>query len=306
MKRQVLKVLILLFAVLTLSTGGKALQINSEQKFQLNDLTVQLNEKEKELDSLRALESQIDEYIRSIEEQNVAINDLNVKISNLEEANQALRDQNQSLTDKVVYLTFDDGPSQKVTQEILDILNQYGIKATFFVQGRNVAKHPEVLKQIYDAGHTIGNHSYSHNYTVIYESEDSFWQDVNQCQEIIYQHIGVYPKVFRFPGGSNSASNLNSEAFVKNISTEMIEKGMQYFDWNIDSGDAASKSATVDVIRTNAMVQLAKKKNAIVLFHDTDAKAATVKALPQIIDYYLAMGYRFDVLQYDGYTSQFK
>ena len=306
MKRQVLKVLILIFAVLTLSTGGKALQINSEQKFQLNDLTVQLNEKEKELESLRALESQIDEYIRSIEEQNIAINDLNVKISDLEEANQALRDQNQSLTEKVVYLTFDDGPSQKVTMEILEILNEYGIKATFFVQGRNVSKYPDILKKIHDAGHTIGNHSYSHNYTIIYENEDSFWQDINQCQEIVYEHIGIYPKVFRFPGGSNSASNLNSEMFVKNISTAMIEKGMQYFDWNIDSGDAASKSATADIIRTNAMVQLAKKKNAIVLFHDTDAKESTVKALPQIIEYYLAMGYRFDVLKQDGYTSQFK
>ena len=306
MKRQVLKVLLLIFALLTLSTGGKALQINNEQKFQLNDLTVLLSEKEKELESLRGLETQIDEYIRSIEEQNVAINDLNVKISDLEEANQALREQNQSLTEKVVYLTFDDGPSQKVTKEILDILNQYGIKATFFVQGRNVSKHPDVLKQIYDAGHTIGNHSYSHNYTIIYESEDSFWQDINQCQEIIFQQIGEYPKVFRFPGGSNTASNLNSDLFVENLSTAMIEKGMQYFDWNIDSGDAASKSASADIIRTNAMVQLSKKKNAIVLFHDTDAKETTVRALPQIIDYYLAMGYRFDVLKPDGYTSQFK
>lgn len=306
MKRQMMKIFILILMILTLSAGGKAIQINNNQKFQLNNLALKVHEQDTTIKSLESLEAQIDEYIRSIDEQTKVISDLNMKIESLQEANQALMAQKEALSDKVVYLTFDDGPSQIVTKKIIEILNKYGVKATFFVQGRNVVKYPEILKSLHEAGHTIGNHSYSHNYTVIYESEDSFWSDFNQCQDVVFEQIGVYPQVFRFPGGSNSSSNLNSDDFVNSVTFSLIEKGMQYFDWNIDSGDAASKHATADLIKTNAMVQLAKKKNAIVLFHDTDAKLETVKALPQIIEYYLAMGYRFDVLKPNGYTSHFK
>lgn len=299
MKRQTAKLLIFLILLMTILTGFKAIKINTDQKSTIEDLNkgaIELEHYKKELLDKSA----------EIDEQEAMIKELNQDIIELTNAYETVKAQNEALTDKVVYLTFDDGPSSQSTAKIIEILKLYDVKATFFVQGRNVAKNAEALKRIHKAGHAIGNHSYSHNYTLIYSDEDSFWEDFEKCQEAIFSVVGIYPELYRFPGGSTAAVDLNGEPFVKGIQTTLLDKGMQHCDWNIDSGDAASGYASAGTIKSNAYSQIGKKKNAIVLMHDTDAKASTIEALPEVIEHYLALGYRFDVLKPNGYIAQFK
>lgn len=306
MNRQTLKIIISLIAIMAISTGFKALQINLDQKVQLEDYGSVIEAQNEQLKALESAQEKIAEKDAQIEALEASVGELRQDILDLTAQYEVLKHQNEALTDKVVYLTFDDGPSNEVTEQILEILKQYSVKATFFVQGRNVDKYPEMLKKIHEAGHVIGNHSYSHNYTYIYASEDQFWKDFNRCQEAVFKVTGENPTIFRFPGGSASAGNTNGEGFILSLGKSLIEQGYQYFDWNIDTGDAAGGYAASGVIKANAIAQIAKKKNAIVLMHDTDAKKSTVEALPEIIEHYLSMGYRFDVLTTNGYTSQFR
>ena len=292
--------------IMTISTGINAIQINSNQKLQIVDYEKIIESQEAEITSLEKYQIEIEEHQSQIDEQLKLIETLNHSIDDIKKQYEIVKAQNEKLTNKVVYLTFDDGPSKEATLEILDILKNYDIKATFFVQGRNAVRYPDVLKSLYEAGHAIGNHSYSHNYTLIYSSEDAFWQDFNKCQETIQSIIGIEPNLFRFPGGSITASNLNGSSFVSSIHTSMVGNNMQYFDWNIDCGDAVSGYASAKTIKANAFAQIDNKKSAIVLLHDTDDKASTIEALPAIIEHYLSLGYRFDVLTPGGFTSQFK
>jgi len=306
MNRQLIKIIIAFFLLMTVSTGVKAIQINSNQKLQLIDYNKTIIKLENEIDKLQEFQVEIKAHRILIEEQNLMIETMNNELVNLTEKYEVVKSQNEKLTNKVVYLTFDDGPSKEATLEIAAILKTYDIKATFFVQGRNAVRYPEVLKALHKEGHAIGNHSYSHNYTLIYKSEDDFWNDFNKCQETIESIIGITPELYRFPGGSITAANLNNEMFVKGIHANLVGENKQYFDWNIDCGDAASGYADSKTIKANAFAQIDNKKNAIVLFHDTDAKLSTVDALPEIIEHYLSLGYRFDVLKPNGFTSQFK
>lgn len=299
MSKKTGKFLLYFFILMILLTGAKAIQINAEQKNQIVTY-------ETTIETLKKGTDDLDDYKNKLNEKDNIIKSLNENIVDLTNAYEIVKAQNVALTDKVVYLTFDDGPSSKSTARIIEILKRYDVKATFFVQGRNVVKNSESLKLIHEAGHAIGNHSFSHNYTLIYSDEDSFWEDFEKCQEAIHSAIGIYPELYRFPGGSTAAVSVNGESFVTSIKTEFLEKGMQHCDWNIDSGDAASGYASTGVIKNNAYSQIGKKKNAVVLMHDIDSKVSTIEALPEVIEHYLAMGYRFDVLDPNGYVSQFK
>lgn len=306
MNRQIFKIIISLIVVMAISTGFKAIQINSSQKFELNEYKSIVVNQESQIKALKNVEVAINQKDEQINALKRAQDEMNQTISDLNQRIATLNSQIESLTDKVVYLTFDDGPSKETTLEILKVLNKYSVKATFFVIGRNVVKNPTVLKEIMDQGHAIGNHSFSHNYTMIYKDEDAFWTDYNKCQDAIYSVTGEYPVLFRFPGGSNTATNFRGDDFVSELRINLLDQGVQFFDWNIESGDAAATYAEVGTIKSNAYTQIAKKKYAIVLFHDSDNKKSTVKALPDIIEHYLALGYRFDVLTPSGFTTQFK
>ncbi|GAB6108780.1 polysaccharide deacetylase family protein [Fusibacter bizertensis] len=306
MNRQIFKIIIFLIVVMTISTGFKAIQINSSQKLELNEYKSKVDNQETQIKALKNVEAIIKEKDEQINALKRAQSEMNQTILDLNQNIVTLNNQIASLTDKVVYLTFDDGPSKETTLEILKVLNKYSVKATFFVIGRNVVKNPTVLKEIRDQGHAIGNHSFSHNYTMIYKDEDSFWTDYNKCQDAIYAVTGEYPELFRFPGGSNTATNFRGDDFVSQLRINLLNQGVQFFDWNIESGDASTNYAEVGTIKSNAYTQISKKKYAIVLFHDSDNKKSTVEALPEIIEYYLTLGYRFDVLTPSGFTTQFK
>ncbi len=185
---------------------------------------------------------------------------------------------------RYVYLTFDDGPSSS-TEKILDILQQYNVKATFFVCGKPDARYTDVYKRIVDEGHTLGMHSYSHKYNAIYESVDSFKSDLDKLRVFLFETTGVWPKYYRFPGGS---SNTVSKVDMKDLIECLNDSDITFFDWNVSAGDAKS-GATKSIIYNNVVGNVPRFKHSIVLLHDAADKMSTVDALPSIIEDIQAM-----------------
>lgn len=179
---------------------------------------------------------------------------------------------------KRVYLTFDDGPSAN-TDRILDILDQYGVKATFFVVGKD--KYQEQYKRIVADGHTLGMHSYSHKYNEIYESLDAYKHDLTQLHDFLYELTGEDCNIVRFPGGS---SNTISKVDMWELIDYLDEEGMVYFDWNVSSGDAVGGQKSASQIARNVLDNVSKYNNSVILFHDAAGKDSTVDALPAIIE----------------------
>ncbi len=167
---------------------------------------------------------------------------------------------------KTMYLTFDDGPSEENTEKVLDILKERNIKATFFLVGENVRKHPEIARRIVAEGHTIGIHSDSHNYEIIYKSVDSFIKDFENAHKSVMEVTGVDTKLFRFPGGSVNAYNKNVSA---RIIEEMTKRGYIYYDWNAGLEDAeSSKRLTTDELIANGVSSTLGRKKIVFLAHD--------------------------------------
>lgn len=184
-----------------------------------------------------------------------------------------------------VYLTFDDGPSQ-YTEQILDILDQYNVKATFFVIGKEDEASLILYEEIVDRGHTLGMHSYSHKYADIYKNETAFIKDYEKISNLLTQVTGVTPLYYRFPGGSsNTVSKVDMHIYTEFLKS----KGVTYFDWNVSSGDAVSNGVAVEDLVTNSTEDIDTRKTSVILFHDTVTKETTVEALPLIIEKILAM-----------------
>ncbi len=185
-----------------------------------------------------------------------------------------------SLDTHKVYLTFDDGPSSR-TDDILDILAEYGVKATFFVVGRESEEDYRLYNRIVDEGHTLGMHSYSHRYSKIYSGEEAFTEDLDKLTDLIEDTTGVTPKFYRFPGGSsNTVSSIDIHRFIDILD----ERGISYFDWNVSVGDATGLPITADAIVSNALSGVEERESTVILMHDGQYKKATVDALPRIIE----------------------
>lgn len=193
---------------------------------------------------------------------------------------------------KTVYLTIDDGPSEN-TQAVLDILDRYGCKATFFVVGHNPDYYP-MIKEAYDRGHTIGLHTYSHDYAYVYSSVDAYFYDLGQIGQIVEEQIGYVPCFVRFPGGS---SNVVSANYCSGIMSALVgyvpAYGYQYYDWNKSVGDGSIHTADEIVGYATEPTEL---ENIMLLCHDSATKQSTVEALPRIIEHYQALGYTFEAI----------
>ena len=184
-----------------------------------------------------------------------------------------------------VYLTFDDGPSI-YTDQILDILDDYDVKATFFVVGKETETAAEAMKEIVARGHTLGMHSYSHKYTEVYASMESFEEDFTKIHDLLYDTTGVESTVYRFPGGSsNTISRIDMSDFADYLDTQ----GVRFFDWNISSGDGGRVLLSVDELVENVTSHIEQRETAIILMHDSADKPTTVEALPTIIENILAL-----------------
>lgn len=191
----------------------------------------------------------------------------------------------EAWTGRKVYLTFDDGPSVYTT-EILDILDDYNVKATFFVLGKEDAASVELMQEISERGHTLGMHSYSHKYNEIYASKDAFVEDYQKLATFLSEKVGVESFCYRFPGGS---SNTISSIDMMEFADYLKDQGVTYFDWNISSGDGSSVVLTAEQIEENVLKDIAKYNTAVVLMHDSAEKRSTVDALPGIIEAILSM-----------------
>ena len=187
----------------------------------------------------------------------------------------------------VAYLTFDDGPG-KLTGEVLDILAENDIVATFFVLGQQVEKHPELLERIASEGHSIGNHSYNHVYDELYNDFSNFSDQVLTTSQAIYDVTGIKTPLLRAPGGTYN--NVDTSYY-----DAMSEAGYIMFDWNVDSGDSAGRNITTETI-VNNIKDSDLKERVIVLMHDSNSHKATIEALPEIIAYYREQNYSFDVI----------
>ena len=193
---------------------------------------------------------------------------------------------------KRVFLTFDDGPSMR-TNEILDILKQENIKATFFVLGNYVEKMPETVKRIYDEGHYIANHGYSHVYEQIYSSPQAVLDEYNKCNEVIKNAIGVpeyNSHLFRFPGGLVGGKYADIKLQAKEL---LNQNNILNVDWNALIGDSEKANASTDFLLQRLKDTVGNKSSPVILMHDAPAKKSTVEALPQIISYLKEQGYEF-------------
>ncbi len=198
----------------------------------------------------------------------------------------------QGTSNKICYLTFDDGPTKENTTRILDVLSQYNIKATFFVLGRMLEKNPDIAKRAHDEGHLIANHSYYHQYDELYASADSFITEIEKTHNLIYDITGEEPfKLIRFPGGGHNAGKYGE---VKQQYKEVLKQNGYYFaDWNCLNGDAETSALRSPDGLLARIRETAVGKNIVVLMHDAAAKKTTPDALGSIIEYLQSKGYEF-------------
>lgn len=193
---------------------------------------------------------------------------------------------------KRVFLTFDDGPSETVTPKILDILDKYEIKATFFVLGCNVKNHPDIVKRAYDSGHYIANHGYSHKYSKIYKNTDSVLSEYNKTELAIREAIGN-PKyssnLFRFPGGAYGGPY---EKIKKKARKELNKEGIAYLDWSALTYDAEGANTKEEII-SNLKETMNGWNNVVILMHDAPDKKITYETLEDVIKYLQKKGYAF-------------
>ena len=197
----------------------------------------------------------------------------------------------------VIYLTFDDGPCY-YTQKVLDILDKYNIKATFFVTNQ-ISGYKNTIAEEAKRGHTIGVHTLTHQWS-IYNSLDSYWNDFNAMNDIIEQQTGKRTSILRFPGGT---SNQMSKVGMSKIVNSVNEKGLRYYDWNVcveDAGACVKSSDKKQCVYDYFVGGLKPGRDNIVLLHDL--KSYTADSLERMIKYALDKGYTFKAI--DGKTAQ--
>ena len=191
-----------------------------------------------------------------------------------------------------IYLTFDDGPSN-LTLDILNILKEEGVKATFFVTGQSDSTN-YIIKRAYDEGHTIALHTYSHEYSYVYSSVDNYFADLNRISNKVENIIGKKTNIIRFPGGSsNTVSRNYSIGIMTRLTGEVLNNGYRYFDWNVDADDAGGAYSDSNRIYLNVGNNLSHYKTNVVLMHDSYGHTATRDALRNIIQYGKRNGYKF-------------
>lgn len=207
---------------------------------------------------------------------------------------------NISSKEKVIYLTFDDGPGS-YTEKVLNTLAKYNVKATFFVT-HQFSSYVSLIKKEYEQGHTVAVHSYTHNWN-IYKSVDAYVKDFNKMNDDIEKYTGSRSQVFRFPGGSsNTVSRSYSKGVVKAIASKLTSEGYVYFDWDVDSGDAAGASRSK--IYNNVVNGAKSCSKCVVLMHDI--KSNTVNELDNILKTLTSKGYKFGTLSTNSPTVHHK
>lgn len=188
---------------------------------------------------------------------------------------------------KRIYLTFDDGPSP-YTSQLLDVLKENDVQVTFFCIGHDSDEDKKNIKRMYDEGHTVAMHSYTHDYGKIYASAAAFEKDFNDIRDLLKSITGEEPKYYRFPGGS---SNQVNELGIQTYIDVLDEKGVKYIDWNAANMDATGAILTENELIDNILEGVESLNTAVVLMHDTAAKETTIKSIPKLIRELKKRGY---------------
>lgn len=189
--------------------------------------------------------------------------------------------EEEHVYDGIAYLTFDDGPSTTITPQILDILKEKEVKATFFVIGSYAKSHPELVKRAYDEGHTIGLHSYTHKKSM-FNSLQAFKEEVDKTYDVVYDIIGEAPKYFRIPYGTKIG---------KTFKDYLNEKGLSIIGWNCESYDSRTFTTKPEQLLQAVKDTSVNKKEVTVIMHDTYGKQKTADALADIIEYFNEINY---------------
>ena len=192
-------------------------------------------------------------------------------------------------TEKRIWLTFDDGPTDSTTPKILDILENENVKATFFVVGRQIAGREKILLREAGEGHAIGIHTYTHEYNKIYASADALRKDIDLCSKAIRSVLPDFnTDLYRFPGGSYN---------VKKELVDAVEKaGYRHYDWNCSAEDAVSPNTPASVLYQNVLDSAGSKNEVILLMHDGVGYKETIKCLPSVIKHFREKGFAFCTL----------
>ena len=190
---------------------------------------------------------------------------------------------------KKIFLTFDDGPGGKVTEEILNILKENDVKATFFLIGELVEKHPDLVKRMNDEGHSIGVHTFTHERNKIYRNDSSFLEENLKAQESIEKVIGKKVFSLRFPFGSNNSTYTLKRSLVDSLH----EQGFRIYDWTVDSTDALNPNLSPSSIIQKS---ISNSDYIVLLMHCGYSNNNSAKALPSIIKHFKSAGYSFEVI----------
>jgi peptidoglycan/xylan/chitin deacetylase (PgdA/CDA1 family) len=256
-----------------------------------------INNNREQVDNISSVEQESEEYRdetnieeNTIENQNIEKSE--TKLPSLTDEGREKLNNIYKSDEKIAYLTFDDGPSTNITPQILEILDNYNIKATFFLLGMNVDRYPELVKQEYNSGHYIANHGYTHNYSEIYSSSQSVLDEYKKTEESIRTALEIEnysSHLFRFPGGSMGTKY----SAIKNEAKQLInENDAVYVDWNALTNDSVGKP-TEESIMSNLKETVGAKNSVVVLMHDASTKQLTANMLPNVIEYLKENGYTF-------------
>lgn len=223
---------------------------------------------------------------------NYNTNNVNKSLQVFRPLNTSLKDSGEIKASKYAYLTFDDGPTYVVTNALLNVLKKENVKATFFVVGKEIEGKESILQRIHNEGHSIGLHTYSHNFKKIYRSTEVFIEEMKKTSNKIEEITGSAPKIIRFPGGSSK--HLNASTLE-----ELHKNNFKVYDWNVNVCDGINPNLSASQLVKNSQVIKGNKDVAIILLHCNFNNKNTIKALPEIIKYYIDLGYEFKTISED-------
>lgn len=295
-------ILFCVLAIILMGTSGVLFKNNQVKASELETVT-------KEVTKMEAKKVNLDKQVGELNTQSTQltkqVEELKVEIQELEKTGIKVDVNGELENQKLAYLTFDDGPSPN-TVKILDFLKANKIKATFFVLGKQ--NQGDIYRRIVDEGHTLAIHSNTHEYQNIYQTVDTFMDDVKTLSDLIEKETGMKPDVLRFPGGSNNTVSYRygGPDLMDKITKAVEEAGYAYFDWNIDSFDASKGVQDEQVIISSVLENAKNTDNAVILMHDAAPKTTTVDALPEIVEGLKQQGFVFDKLTTESQPVKFK
>ena len=208
---------------------------------------------------------------------------------------------------KIAYLTFDDGPT-KNTPLLLSTLKSLNVRATFFVVGVNCQKFPDAVRQEASAGHAVGIHSWTHQYSYIYASMTDFMQDFNRLRNYVTQQLGREPDICRFPGGTNNTVSLRygRDHIMRQVVRQVESMNIRPIDWNVSPEDAVERVPSSGTIVRRVIRQTGGQHRPVILLHDLSRSTNTVNAVPQIVRSLRVEGYSFGILTAETQAVMFE